>query len=543
MRRLMKMCSLAVTFIMLLAIALAGCGSAETDKETSKAAVQTSADAVTTAPAAEVAWDKNKKDKIVVSVINMYYTAGEKKLAEEYMKLHPETEVQIEVLADNSTYMTNFSTKISTDKNQAPDIVHWNIAIGTKSPTDAVNSGWLMDIAPVLDEINPYNDNKKVREAFREDHIKWAMSGGQGKLLHMPFDEGGTGIYYNKTIFEKNGLKVPATYEELIELCKKLQELGYKNPIAASGVATWYVTSLADWAYRSNTADFLTLPGDALYDEAAMKENTSIKFDANDPNFDRYAMFNTEKLYAFAKKNGFNTPTNKMIQETYINLAKYFQPNWTSPDDNKVSVDFITQNSPMMWNGSWIVGKFVDDVKKLPADKQFQWGTFQVPGFANPAAPFQGNIRSLDFLANAMGIVPKDDKDHMSRVIDFYKYWYSPNGAKMCYEETLASGNYVQGPCVIEGVTLPDELNSYLEGFKTDGAMRFEFQDISGNGASARQADLPALYALYLDASAGKITIDQFMTEASKLWMLRLDELIAQANLDLDPKTKDEPKK
>lgn len=76
----------------------------------------------------------------------MYYTAGEKKLAEEYMKHHPETEVQIEVLAVNNAYMTNFSTKISTDKNQAPDIVHWNIAIGTKSPTDAVNSFLLYQV-------------------------------------------------------------------------------------------------------------------------------------------------------------------------------------------------------------------------------------------------------------------------------------------------------------------------------------------------------------------------------------------------------------
>ena len=38
--------------------------------------------------AGEVGWDPSVQDEIIVSVINGYYTAGEQKLAEEYMALH-----------------------------------------------------------------------------------------------------------------------------------------------------------------------------------------------------------------------------------------------------------------------------------------------------------------------------------------------------------------------------------------------------------------------------------------------------------------------
>ena len=72
--------------------------------------------------ASDAAWDSLKEDTIVLSVINNYYTAGQKKLAEEYMELHPETKVVVDVVSDNDAYMTKMQTAFSADQNDAPDI-------------------------------------------------------------------------------------------------------------------------------------------------------------------------------------------------------------------------------------------------------------------------------------------------------------------------------------------------------------------------------------------------------------------------------------
>ena len=86
-----------------------GSSSASVSSASESSATDTSASAESSSAASSTsegsaAWDTSKKDTVVVSVINNFYTAGEKKLAEDYMKLHPETKVVIDVVADNDTY-------------------------------------------------------------------------------------------------------------------------------------------------------------------------------------------------------------------------------------------------------------------------------------------------------------------------------------------------------------------------------------------------------------------------------------------------------
>lgn len=61
-------------------------------------------------------WDTGKDDTITLSVINNFYTAGEKKLAEEYMKLHPETKVVVDVVSDNDAYKAKMMTSLDGDQ-------------------------------------------------------------------------------------------------------------------------------------------------------------------------------------------------------------------------------------------------------------------------------------------------------------------------------------------------------------------------------------------------------------------------------------------
>ena len=91
------------------------------------------------------------------------------------------------------------------------------------------------------------------------------------------------------------------------------------------------------------------------------------------------------------------------------------------------------------------------------------------------------------------------------RVLDFYLYWYSQAGAQLCYEETLANGNYVQGPCMIKGVTLSDELNEKLEGFVTSGPVKQYSSEVIGM-SQATQADMRFTTTCRTASSAGRST-------------------------------------
>lgn len=541
-RKKLTKIGVSVALSILLMTWLAGCSGQGAKSGDHQASATGGATGTPAASAhGDVSWDPNKKDKVVISVINNFYTAGLKKLAQDYMELHPETEVVVDVVADNDTYLQNIKTKFATDIDTAPDIVHANFVQSSfGSWTLVYDKGYIMDLTPMLDETNPYNDNKKVKDAFDAGEIALAVSESQGKMGFLPFDKVGVGAFYNKAIFDRLGLKPPASFEEWLEICRKLKEAGYEKPIASSWVSVFIPVMFADLAYRSQLPSLLSLPGDAAFNESTMKVNADIRFDADDPQFDQFAVLNDEKMKAFMKKNGFNTPINKQIWTALGQIGQYFQENWTSPDDQKVVTDFENQIAPIMLHGSWNVGTLNADMEKLPADKRFEWATFKLPGYANPPAGFEGKVRSLYVFGNEMGIVPKSDPDHMARVKDVYKFWYSPKQAQMLYDVTLANGNLVQGPPAILGVDLSAENAAKLEGFKSAGSQKGELGHLAMTG-DVIAADKPIRDKLVLQLTDGKIEIDSFMDQMEKLYQKALDDQIKKAGYDLDPATKDTP--
>lgn len=558
-RNKMVACLLAAT--MILSSFLSGCsangGAGETQKETSKESAADSeaaasdkkdtengSEGTTAGSTSDVGWDTSKEDTITLAVINNFYTAGEKKLAEEYMKLHPETKVVVDVISDNDSYITKMMTSMSDDRENAPDIVHGNFlaaAVANNSADIAVDKGYLIDMTDMLDEVNPYNDGKKVREAFDEDDFLISINSSGGRhLTYLPFDKIGVAFYYNKTIFDKLGLSVPTSYENLIEICEKLKEAGYDVPITAGNESGWLINSMADAYYRTTEDEFLVQPGDAIWDENLMKANKDFKFDENNLDCDANVVGSAERQAKYATENGINTEGNKKVWSEFQKLAQYFPTNWIAADGSQIITDFESQVSPILFNGSWNAGLILNDINQLPEDMQFEWATFQLPSFEKAPEGFSQTIRGLYSLGNAISIVPNKDDDHMARVKDFYKYWYSPDQAKLCFEETLANGNYVQGPCVVKGVELSPELTSKLEGFIATGVGRGA-QWVTGQDM-VTQADKPKYNDLILQFSEGSLGVDSFLEQMDPIYRNYYKDVVDRAGYDLDPTTADTAK-
>lgn len=164
---------------------LAGCGKEEEKKESSA------------------------KDDGVVKLRMMGYNAESSRAT--YLKYLdeklPEIEIEFEFVSQD-----NFDNVLNSQlqAGEGPDIME----LGGQTRLLA-NTNYLLDLSD------------------QEFISKYADAGIQpytidGKVYAAPLQSWYEGIFYNKAIFEENGLSVPKTWDEFIELHKKLEEKGVK---------------------------------------------------------------------------------------------------------------------------------------------------------------------------------------------------------------------------------------------------------------------------------------------------------------------------
>lgn len=477
--------------------------------------------------------EKANTTKVTMVTIKDYYTTALQKVAQEYNQQHPGTTVEVQVIGSNDAYSQNFITKISADKKTAPDIIHTNLIKGN-SEGDMISKNWLLPLDELLDEENPYNEGKTVREGFTDEYYLSRAVSTVGKVGYLPFDHVGVGFFYNKSIFDKVGVEVPTTYEELDAVLTKLEEAGYQDPLGSTAHLTYIANSIADWGFRKIEPQFLTLPGDAAYDENTMAQNLNIQYSADDLSFDSNAIFNTEKILAYVNENGVDSEVTKKTWETTKTILKHCSAGWNNPDDGQTYNQFIAQKVPVFISGSWNVGSLVKDISMLSDDKKFEWGTFQFPGFGDNDPNFEGEPRGVLIAGHKLGITNKDDEKQAEAAKDFLKYLYSPEVASKVYSITIEKGELIQGPSLIKGVELSDELKSYLDGFEANGAMSGALTTLIGMVKAGDEAKMNALKYDYIE---GNITYDEFIKEVNELTKAYIEDMKKTNNYDLNPAT------
>ena len=112
------------------------------------------------------------------------------------------------------------------------------------------------------------------------------LNTGDGTLPMVPVFSNTYGMLVNNSLFEKEGLRVPATYRELVAVCAAFREKGYENPLMGFS--------------RQETTSLFTLTlypyfcGTVAHDEEAVK-----KLNALDASAGEYMRLALEKLVQF----------------------------------------------------------------------------------------------------------------------------------------------------------------------------------------------------------------------------------------------------
>ena len=79
---------------------------------------------------------------------------------------------------------------------------------------------------------------------------------GDGQMYTLPMSKSTEVLYYNKTFFEANGLKVPTTWAEMEEVCAKIKEIDPKSiPLGYDSEANWFITMCEQYGSPYTSAD------------------------------------------------------------------------------------------------------------------------------------------------------------------------------------------------------------------------------------------------------------------------------------------------
>ncbi|MDR1710965.1 MAG: extracellular solute-binding protein [Propionibacteriaceae bacterium] len=152
-------------------------------------------------------------------------------LVNEYLAAHPGVEIDMQAVGDQPI---KDQLRVLTSADELPDIFFaWPGDFAKKF----IRGGFAADLTEYL--AGDWGD------AFADSAL--GAYSYDGKNYGVPINQNAKVFAYSKSAFEKAGISVPTTYEELLATCEPLKAAGY-NPIAFGNQYGWpaihYITQL-----------------------------------------------------------------------------------------------------------------------------------------------------------------------------------------------------------------------------------------------------------------------------------------------------------
>jgi ABC-type sugar transport system, periplasmic component len=227
-----------------------------------------------------------------------------REVLDSWNKTHPDIKIEDEGI-DGEAYKTKI--KVAIAANEAPDIFY---AWGAGFAKPFVDSGNVLALDKYL------NDGTKKRL------LDGALTNFtyNGKVYGLPCTLALASLYCNKDLFDKNGIKIPTTFDELLSAVKAFRAKDI-TPIVVGEKDTW--------------------PGMYWYDILALRTAGS-----------------QGCLNALSKKASFDQPafTDAAAKLGELLKAKAFNDSMFSIGYNEMVADFTQGKAAMCFQGNWIGG-------------------------------------------------------------------------------------------------------------------------------------------------------------------------------------------
>ena len=215
----------------------------------------------------------------------------------------------------------NATLRLQLESGSGPDLMY---ARSYATGQELFRAGYLGDCT----------DIPGVRQNFTASNAApWQMP--DGKMFAVPFAAVSHAVYYNKTIFQRERLSVPQTWEDFLALCAALQTKGI-TPLANGVADEW---DILECFFLGMLPNFIGGSAERVQYENGVKK-------LNDANW----------IAAF---------------QGMADAARFLPRGWESVTYNDSAALFANQQAAMFMDGSWTAGMY----EGVP----FDWGVFAMP--------------------------------------------------------------------------------------------------------------------------------------------------------------------
>ncbi len=410
MKKAVKIFSVVLVTMMLVAIA-AGCGNnAANSGNSSEAAVTTAA--ATTAAESTTAAKTEKKINIVFAGASADIPANLPDVvlvAEAFMKNNPGITFEWQGAEHDEERK---KIKMMAESNSLPDIF-WE---SYNEMPPMAKMGVLTDLTP---EINADADWKASFNPGSLDNMTI-----DGKIYGIPQKNDAMGFFYNKALFDKYSLKIPETWDEFKTAIATFAKNGVV-PMAQGTKDTWSV-----WGYN-------------LFFHRYGYLDIHQKFLDNQVKFN-----NPEMVKAYGR-----------IKE--LKDIGAFPKNATTLGYTQALEMFLGGNAAIITTGTWELSKM--ESSAIAKDIAFNWGPTFPDGIADQKIGLKEYSTGL-----WVGAGIQKDADKFKAVMAFLKFRSIPEGTKVVVEQakTLPATKYT-GDVKAVGAVFGTMLNAIADPYKS----------------------------------------------------------------------------
>ena len=180
----------------------------------------------------------------------------------EFNKLYPNITIEHESYGDYNGVRDQIKTEIAVGGQPHlaycyPDhIALYNEAGAVQTLDSLIASTIEITRADGTTEILGYTQDQL--NDFIQGYYNEGKAFGDDLMYSLPISKSTEVLYYNKTFFEANKLKVPTTWEEMAEVCAQIKEIDPKSiPLGYDSESNWFITMCEQYnsPYTSATGE------------------------------------------------------------------------------------------------------------------------------------------------------------------------------------------------------------------------------------------------------------------------------------------------
>ncbi len=481
---------------------------------------------------------KKYAGEVNVDMIFGKHEAGWKAVKQAYQALQPDVTVNLRSHG-GSDYATAIKQELQNDSTSLG--VFAGNYVNTLVPTYGYDFK-----ASALDSKNVYAGNKIWRDVLTtQAYTMNTSSTGVDTLYVMNSQSLETCWYVNADAFkeagvtdEKGNALLPKTWNELIDICARLQEKGYQSPLGLAGNAdaltgtqfAWLFRVYGDQYYRDLLGDVQAKEGDWCY----TKLKNGFSLDLDDPQPEAAKKYNPNMIRVYnavldetTKYMDYVGPQSDKYRCFLENLGKikpYLSGFFSANSFDNVRDLFLAnkadKSSPVILLDYVGFGlSFENDIKDA-GDRKFSIAMFDYPYMECPhetkhcttnfVRDVGGNGGYLSLYAKGRSV------GEVEKYLDFIKFFMSPYGQSVFCNGMAKKNASPDGLTTVKNVVMSDEWTAYFNGMEETWGVKFNglcdmnpFQRMYSHGGSTSYSQAFGGYMQrYL---SGKDSIDTAM--------------------------------